>query len=97
MTMTFNLFAISFSFLALIVALAALAMIIGMKLSTHRIEWKPLDLTDAEKEADQEEEKLEDDELEILDKAVELTKKAKEKKKQKEQDPLDEILETNNF
>ena len=95
--MTFSLFAFSFSILALIVALAALAMVIGMKLSTHRIEWKPLELGDTEDEVIAEEEAVEEEDLEILDKAVKLSKEAKSKKKPKDHDPLDDILETNNF
>jgi hypothetical protein len=80
------------SVLALVVSLAALAMVIGMKLSTHKIEWKPLitsDLREEEKYKDEEEETSE-----MLKEVLELSAKAKKKKVT---DPLDEILETNNF
>lgn len=85
-----ELFAITFSLVALITAIAALAMVIGMKLSTHRIEWKPLDL-EAEV-ASPEEIIAEEEDEDLLAKALEL-----QKKKKKQEDPLDSIAETSNF
>jgi multisubunit Na+/H+ antiporter MnhC subunit len=81
------------SSIAIVIAVAALAMVIGMKLSTHTIEWKPL-VTGELKEEDKFQEE-EDNSEEILKSALDLSKKAKEKKKSV--DPLEEILETNNF
>jgi hypothetical protein len=81
-----NLFAISFSLLALIVALAALVIVLAMKLSTHKIEWKPLEMEPMKEEGPKEEE---DDD--ILEKALKL------QKKKKNEDPLDAIAETSNF
>jgi hypothetical protein len=81
------------STIAIIVAIAALAMVIGMKLSTHTIEWKPLVTGELKEEEKFPEE--EDNSEEVLKNALDLSKRAKSKKKQI--DPLEEILETNNF
>lgn len=82
------------SAISTVIAIAALAMVIGMKLSTHKIEWKPLSF-DPIKEEEDEQIKEEEDSAELLDKALNLSKQANKKKKLS--DPLDEILETNNF
>lgn len=77
------------SFFAVLVAIASLAMVIGMRLSTHKIEFKPLvthELKDEEKFKEDES----DDEL--LKSALNL-----QRKKKKPEDPLDSILESSNF
>lgn len=88
-----SLFAIVFSLVALLVALAALSMVIGQRLSTHKIEWKPLDFEpyDGQKSSDKE---SEDDDGKILEEALNLQRKGK---RTKDIDPLSEVLETNNF
>lgn len=86
-----ELFAITFSLVALLVSVAALAMVIGMKLSTHTITWKPLE--DLTKEEDKEAEIIaEEEDEELLAKALDL-----QKKKKKQEDPLDAVAETSNF
>lgn len=85
-----ELFAISFSFLALVVAIAALVMVLAMKMSTHKIEWKTLDFEKFEDEVPGAKEEESD---ETLEKALNLQRK----KKKKEEDPLDVLAETSNF
>lgn len=94
MNSTISLFAIAFSFLSLIISLGAIVIVLAMKWSTHKIEWKPLQLHDPFKESEEETKTLEDDDSKILEEALNLQRKGK---KQKDQDPLAEILETNNF
>jgi hypothetical protein len=68
-------------------------MVLAQKWSTHKIEWKPLNFDPMEEE--EEVLKEEEEAAELLDKALSLSKQATKKKKLT--DPLDEILETNNF
>jgi hypothetical protein len=82
------------SSIATIIAIAALAMVIGMKLSTHKIEWRPLQVDDPFKESEKEIEAMDLDDSKVLEDALNLQRKGK---KAKPADPLDEILETNNF
>lgn len=89
MGIAINLTAIIISSLSLVASIAALAMVIGQKLSTHRIEWKALEYEPIKEE----EEYKEDDEQAMLKSALELSSK----KRKKIEDPLDTILETNNF
>lgn len=90
MTLAIQLTAIIVAVLALITSIAALSMVIGMKLSTHKIEWKPLDI---EPELMKNEEQIiEEDDKELLEKALDL-----QKKKKRAEDPLDAIAETSNF
>lgn len=84
-----ELFAISFSFLALIVAIAALVMVLAMKFSTHKIEWKSLDFEKFEDEVPGAKDEESD---ELLEKAIQL-----QRKKKKIEDPLDALAETSNF
>ena len=93
MEVAINLTAIILSSLSLIVAIASLAMTIGHKLSTHRIEWKPLTIQDP-LETSQNSKEIDDEDGKTLEEALNLQRKGK---KQKDQDPLSEILETNNF
>jgi hypothetical protein len=91
-----NLTAIIISSIAIVFSLAALAMIIGMKLSTHKIEFKPLEIKDPFIEDDFK--PFTEPSEEIVDEALKLSKEGLErKKKAKDKDPLDEILESNNF
>ena len=84
------------SILALILSLAALVLVLAQKFSTHKIEWKPIELHGlSEEDKFKEEEDLQlSKEDEFLANALSLSKKAKKKR---DEDPLDEILETNNF
>lgn len=84
-----EMFAISFSFIAMLTAIAALCMTIGMKLSTHRIEWKTIDYEKFEEEGAKDDE---DDSDAVLKRALDL-----QRKKNKQEDPLDTIAETSNF
>lgn len=89
-----SLFAIVFSLVALIASVTAVAMVLGMKWSTHKIEWKPLEFKDPFLESNEEMEEIENNDNKTLEEALNLQRKAK---KAKEKDPLEDILETNNF
>jgi hypothetical protein len=82
--------------ISLVVAIAALVLVLAQKFSTHKIEWKPIELHGlSEEDKFKEEEDLQlSKEDEFLANALSLSKKAKKKR---DEDPLDEILETNNF
>jgi hypothetical protein len=84
-----NFTAIILASMAFILSLISLVLNLATRFSTHRIEWKPLEM---EKFKDEEDSELDDEQL--LVKAMELSKKSRAAKKQ---DPLDDILETNNF
>ncbi len=81
-----NLCAIIISFLALLVAVAALGISLGLKWSTHKIEFKPLEFDEFE---DKEDEEIDEDE--ILQAALKL------QRKKKIEDPLEDITKTSNF
>lgn len=85
-----SLFAIIFSLVSLIISLAAIVIVLAQKWSTHKIEWKPLELN--EETASSEEVIAEKEDEDILFKALEL-----QKKKRKQEDPLDAVAETSNF
>ncbi len=86
-----SLFAITFSLVSLLVSIAAIVIVLAQKWSTHKIEWKPLEiLPEDQKFKDEDEEKTD---LDLVNEALQLSRK----KKKKLEDPLDEILETNNF
>ncbi len=85
-----HLLSILISALALVTSIAALSMVIGMKLSTHRVEWKPLEY---DKFQEEEEEVKEEDPEELLERAFNLQRS----KKKKQEDPLEDIAETSNF
>jgi hypothetical protein len=89
-----SIIAIIIASLSLIVSLAALGVTLGMKWSTHRIEWKPIETFDPVKEAEKETEEVEEEDGKTLENALELQRKGK---KPKLQDPLETILEDNNF
>jgi hypothetical protein len=94
MSSTISLFAIAFSFLSLLVSLVAIVIVLAQKWSTHKIEWKPLQIHDPFKESEEEVKTIDDEDSKILEEALNLQRKGK---KQKDQDPLADILETNNF
>lgn len=94
MNSTINLFAICFSVLAFITSNIAIIMVLAQKWSTHKIEWKPLEMHDPFKESEEEMEAVAEDDGKLLEEALNLQRKGK---KAKPADPLDEILETNNF
>jgi biopolymer transport protein ExbB/TolQ len=89
-----SLFAIVFSLVALLVSIAAIVIVLAQKWSTHRIEWKPLETYDPFQESEDEKKNADEDDEKVLEEALNLQRKGK---KQKEVDPLSEILETNNF
>lgn len=95
MEVAINLTAIIISAIALIVAVAALAMVIGMKLSTHRVDFKPLEIHDPFKEEDFQ--PFTEPTEEVVQEALKLSREGLQRKKKKEEDPLDEILQSNNF
>ncbi len=78
------------SFFALLVAITSLVLVLAMKFSTHKIEFKPL-VTQELKEEEKFKEEEEDEKL--LESVLNLQRK----KKKKQEDPLDTILETANF
>ena len=89
-----SLFAIVFSLVSLLISLAAIIIVLAQKWSTHKIEWKPLQMHDPFKESEEEMKSIDDEDSKILEEALNLQRKGK---KQKDQDPLADILETNNF
>jgi flagellar basal body-associated protein FliL len=96
MEVAINLTAIILAVISVLVSLAALSMVIGMKLSTHKIEFKPLEISDPFKQEEDFTPFTEPSE-DLVQEALRLSKEGKEKKKKLEKDPLDEILESNNF
>lgn len=87
-----SMFAIMFSLVSLLVSIAAIVIVLAMKWSTHKIEWKPLQMHDPLSESEEEISEIAENDDKLLEKALNL-----QKKKKKESDPLDSILETNNF
>lgn len=87
-----SMFAIMFSLVSLLVSIAAIVIVLAMKWSTHKIEWKPLQIHDPLSEPEEEISEIAENDDKLLEKALNL-----QKKKKKESDPLDSILETNNF
>lgn len=92
MSSMISMFAIVFSLVSLLVSIAAIVIVLAMKWSTHKIEWKPLQIHDPLSEPEEEISEIADNDDKLLEKALNL-----QKKKKKESDPLDSILETNNF
>ena len=82
------------STIAFITSLIAIVLVLAQKWSTHKIEWKPLQIDDPFKESEEEMKSVDDEDGKILEEALNLQRKGK---KQKEVDPLADILETNNF
>ena len=82
------------SIVAFISSLIAIILVLAQRWSTHKIEWKPLQVHDPFAESDKEIKVLEDEDSKILEEALNLQRKGK---KTKDEDPLSDILETNNF
>jgi biopolymer transport protein ExbB/TolQ len=82
------------SVIALVTSLAAIVLVLAQRWSTHKIEWKPLQLNDSVASSDEEFKDVDDEDGKILKEALNLQRNGK---KQKDQDPLAEIFETNNF
>ena len=82
------------SVIALVTSLAAIVLVLAQRWSTHKIEWKPLQLNDSVASSDEEFKDVDDEDGKILKEALNIQRNGK---KQKDQDPLAEIFETNNF
>lgn len=91
MSEAINLTAIILSIIALIISIISGILVLALKFSTHKIEFKPLTFSDLEEKA-VEDELIQESDEDTLDKAKELQKKAR-----RTQDPLDDILSTSNF
>ena len=86
-------FSLFFSIMAFIIANIAIILVLAQRWSTHKIEWKPLQIHDPLVESDDEAEAKDEEDSKILEEALSLQRKAKKK----DIDPLEDILETNNF
>ena len=82
------------SCLALFVGSAALIIVLAQRWSTHKIEWKPLEMKAFEEEEEEESDKLAQKDDELLADAIKLQRA---KKKKIEEDPLADLLQSNNF
>lgn len=82
------------STIALVTSIVAIVLVLAQRWSTHKIEWKPLQINDPITTSDEESKEVEDLDGKILKEALNLQRGGK---KQKDQDPLAEIFETNNF
>jgi hypothetical protein len=82
------------STIAIVVSLIAIVLVLAQRWSTHKIEWKPIQMNDPFQESDKEFKQVDEEDSKILEQALNLQRKGK---KQKDEDPLTEILETNNF
>jgi hypothetical protein len=83
-------FSLFLSVFAFIMGATALILNVATRLSTHRIEFKPL-TTELFKEED-ESQGMDESDDKLLEKAMGLSRK-----KKKIEDPLDEVLATSNF
>jgi len=81
------------SVLAIMLSLAAIIMVIAQRLSTHKIEWRPLVQQTAEIEAEEDEKFDDEEDSKFLKDALNLQRSGKAKV----EDPLDNILSTSNF
>jgi len=82
------------STIALVASLIAIVLVIAQRWSTHKIEWKPLQINDPLSMSDEEFKDIEEGDGKILKEALNLQRNGK---KQRDQDPLAELFETNNF
>ena len=82
------------STIALVTSLVAIVLVLAQRLSTHKIEWKPLQLNDSVASSDEEFKDVDDEDGKILKEALNLQRRGK---RAEEIDPLSEVLETNNF
>lgn len=89
MSEAINFTAIIMSTLALVISLVSIVLVLAQKMSTHKIEWRPLTTVEPEQEEILTEEESDE---EILEKALLLQKAGK---KSKYTDPLADIESTN--
>lgn len=89
MSEAINFTAIIMATLALAISLVSIVLVLAQRWSTHKIEWKPLNIIEPEQEEVQTEEESDE---EILEKALLLQKAGK---KSKYIDPLADIESTN--
>jgi hypothetical protein len=82
------------SSLAFVTSVVAIVLVLAQRWSTHKIEWRPLVTETLEDEAEKELNEVEEDDAVTLKEALSLQRKNKIKTPI---DPLDTILETNNF
>jgi len=82
------------SSLAFVTSVVAIVLVLAQRWSTHKIEWRPLVTETLEDEAEKELNEVEEDDAVTLKEALSLQRKNKIKAPI---DPLDTILETNNF
>ena len=94
MSLAIEITSIILASIALLVALASLGISLGTRWSSHRIEWKPLQLNDSLASSDEEFKDVDDEDGKILKEALNLQRRGK---RAEEIDPLSEVLETNNF
>lgn len=82
------------SALAFVTSIVAIVLVLAQRWSTHKIEWRPLVTETLEDKAEKELNEVEEDDAVTLKEALSLQRKNKIKAPI---DPLDTILETNNF
>jgi hypothetical protein len=80
------------SCIALLLSTLACIAFVAQRMSTHKIEWRPLVQEKIEQELEEEDINLSNDDDKILNEALYMSRK-----KKKEVDPLDEVLETANY
>lgn len=90
MNSTINLLAIILSLIAFITSLVSIILVLAQRWSTHKIEWKPIEILPEDQKFKDEEEVSDSD---LVSEALNLSRK----KKKKIEDPLDEILQSTNF
>ena len=95
MSEALNFTAIFISVFAFILSLAAIILVMAQRLSTHKIEWKSLEIHDPMKPFKDDETTDQSDE-DFLNEAYRLAEEGRQKKKKKEEDPM-EFLESSNF
>lgn len=95
MSEALNFTAIFISVFAFILSLTAIILVMAQRLSTHKIEWKPLEIHDPMKPFKDDETTDQSDE-DFLNEAYRLAEEGRQKKKKKEEDPM-EFLESSNF
>ncbi len=81
--------------MAFIMSVVAIILVLAQRWSTHKIEWKPLQISDPLAVSEEEVKATEDEDSKFLEEALSLQRNGKKKKK--DEDPLDSILESNNF
>jgi len=82
------------SVIALVAAIVAVILVLAQRFSTHKIEWRPLAAESFEDESEKELIEADEEDEATLKEALRLQRT---KKPKASIDPLDSILETNNF